>query len=93
MQPSRYVSHSDYHPKSDLVQKGDEYIDSETGDRYREELVDHFDGFRLLNPIVKMVKIRKTFEDRITEYLDKCGVLNENMRRDIIAMIKEEETE
>lgn len=34
---------------------------------------------------------KKTLDEKITEYLDKCGVLTEQMRNDIRALIKEDE--
>lgn len=50
-----------------------------------------FEGYPLRDPITREVEIRKPLDQRITEYLDRCGVLSEGMRRDITAMIKEEE--
>ncbi len=55
------------------------------------ELVGQFDGYPLRDPYYVRRKKEKSLEQRITEYLDKAGVLNENMRRDLTAMIKEEE--
>lgn len=58
---------------------------------YRREYVGQYEGYPLKEPYYVDVPIKKPLEQRITEYLDKCGVLNEDMRRDIAAMIKEEE--
>lgn len=60
---------------------------------YRIESIGCYEGYPLKEPIKKLVPIKKPLDMRITEYLDKCGVLNENMRRDITAMIREEEKE
>lgn len=58
---------------------------------FKREYVGAYEGYPLKKPYYEYVPVKKPLDQRITEYLDKCGVLNENMRRDITAMIKEEE--
>ena len=36
-------------------------------------------------------ELKKTLDEKIFEYLDKCGVLTDQMRIDITALIKEHE--
>lgn len=62
-------------------------------ERNNYELVGQYEGYPLKEPYYVRKEERKPLEERISDYLDRCGVLNENMRRDITAMIREEEKE